>query len=274
MWLSTIFRRRTSKAGAEGQRGRGAEGRGRTPLDERLLRRLERLALSASRSLAGGMSGVHPSRRRLPAPTFTDYRPYTSGDDPRYVDWNAYARLDHLQIKLGETEQDVRVYVLVDCSASMDWGEGDTNKLHSARLLAAALGYVALASGDRLEVIPMGGTEGQRGRRAEGLGRHATWGPASGRQRGASLLQYLQRLEAGGASSLGSVLAQLARERRPGLLVIASDFWHTAGGKGAEGQRGRGAAEDAARRAPAPASGATGPVRIAQSGGRHERRAS
>src|ERR671933_1419406 len=146
MWLRSIFRGRTRPAVVEAK----------TALDEQLLRRLERLALAASRGLRGGLSGAHPSRRRLPAPTFTDHRPYSTGDDLRYVDWNAYARLDNLHLKLGEAEQDVRVTLLVDCSASMDWGSGDSNKLHYARLLAAAMGYIALASGDRLKVVPFG----------------------------------------------------------------------------------------------------------------------
>ena len=204
MWLRTIFRRRSS-AGVSTA----------TPLDERFLRRLERLSLAASRQLRGGLSGVHPSRRHLPAPIFTDHRPYSTGDDLRYVDWNAYARLDQLQVKLGEAEQDIPVYLLVDCSASMDWGAGDQNKLHYARLLAAAIGYVALAGGDRLHVIGFG--EG----RAEG------WGPAGGRQRIAGLLRYLMGLKGAGTATITGVLEQLVRETRGGLLIVLSDLLHS-----------------------------------------------
>jgi uncharacterized protein (DUF58 family) len=205
MWLRNIFRPRREASPA----------RQRTALDERLLRRLERLALAASRGLKGGLSGIHPSRRRLPAPTFTDHRPYTSGDDLRYVDWNAYARLEDLHLKLGEAEHDIRVHVLIDCSASMDWGEGDAHKLHYARLLAAAIGYVALANGDRLRVVPFGGAERQ------------PWGPGSGRQRAAHLLQFLDDLQGGGDITSITRLHQMAREERGGLLVVLSDFWHS-----------------------------------------------
>ena len=209
MWLRGIFRRRTRPAVVEA----------RTALDEQLLRRLERLALAASRGLRGGLSGAHPSRRRLPAPTFTDHRPYSTGDDLRYVDWNAYARLDDLHLKLGEAEQDVRVTLLVDCSTSMDWGTGDSNKLHYARLLAAAIGYIALASGDRVQVIGFGG-----GTQATS----APWGPGSGRQRAASLLRYLDGLQATGTTTAGERLQELARTERGGLLVVLSDLWHNA----------------------------------------------
>ena len=209
MWLRGIFRRRTRPAVVEA----------RTALDEQLLRRLERLTLAASRGLRSGLSGAHPSRRRLPAPTFTDHRPYSAGDDLRYVDWNAYARLDDLHLKLGEAEQDVRVTLLVDCSTSMDWGTGDSNKLHYARLLAAAIGYIALASGDRLQVI------------AFGAGTQTTsvpWGPGSGRQRAAGLLRYLDGLQATGTMTTGERLRELARTERGGLLVVLSDLWHNA----------------------------------------------
>ncbi len=207
MWFRDIFRRPTR---------RGPE-QPRTLLDERLLRRLERMTMVASRGLRGGLSGAHPSRRRLPAPTFTDHRPYTTGDDLRYVDWNAYARLDDLHLKLGEAEQDIRVLVLLDCSASMDWGTGDNNKIHYARLLAAAIGYIALASGDHLQVASFGG-----GPEAGS----PSWGPGSGRQHGASLLRYLDGLHAAGTLTASERLRELAHAERGGLLVVVSDLWH------------------------------------------------
>src|SRR3712207_3420223 len=87
MWLRTILRRRSSRPAAPV-----------TALDEQLLRRLERLTLDVQRDLRGCLFGAHPSRRQLPAPTFSDHRPYSNGDDLRYVDWNAYARLENLQL--------------------------------------------------------------------------------------------------------------------------------------------------------------------------------
>jgi uncharacterized protein (DUF58 family) len=209
MWLRDIFRRRDKAALAAP----------RTALDEQLLRRLERLGLSAARELRGGLSGTHPSRRRLPAPTFSDHRPYSTGDDLRYVDWNAYARLDDLHLKLGEPEQDIGVTVLIDSSASMDWGSGDRNKLHYARLLAAMLGYVALANGDRLRVIPFGGQDN--------LPATAPWGPGSGRQRVVGLLRYLDGLIPGGTATPAARLRELMREQRGGYLVLISDLWHS-----------------------------------------------
>lgn len=211
MWLRTIFRRRRLREASVPQ----------TALDERLLRRVERLVLASARKLPGGISGAHLSRRRLPAPTFSDHRPYTAGDDLRYVDWNAYARLDHLHLKLGEAEQDIRVHLLADSSSSMDWGDGDRNKLHYTRLLSAAIGYIALASGDHLRV------------RSFGAARAPGWGTASGRHRAAELLQFLGNMQPGGSQTIQATLEQAARDLHPdprgGLLIIISDLLHSDG---------------------------------------------
>ncbi len=203
MWFRTIFRRRASAAKAAA-----------TPLDEQMLRRLERLAINASRGLRGGLAGTHRSMRRMPAQTITDHRPYASGDDLRHLDWNAYGRHEDLHLKLGESEQDIRLTLVVDCSTSMDWGEGDLNKLHYARLLTAMIGYISLANGDRLEVVPFGHTSA------------STWGPAGGRGQIVGLMSYLQTLRAGGGATATEILQRIARRQQRGLVVVVSDLWH------------------------------------------------
>jgi uncharacterized protein (DUF58 family) len=99
----------------------------------------------------------------------------------------------------------------------MDWGAGDHNKLHYAQLLAAAIGYIALASGDRLQVIPYG------------QGHQPTWGPGSGRHRAVGLLRYLDGLSVGGSDTSAAILHDIARERRGGLLIVVSDLLHSGG---------------------------------------------
>ncbi len=184
-----------------------------TAFDEAFLRRLERLALHASRTLRGGLSGAHPSQRRLPAPTFSDHRPYASSDDLRYVDWNAYARQENLFVKLGETEQDVPVHLVLDRSASMDYGVGDTNKLHYGKQLLAALGYIALHSGDKLHAT------------TADTAIAAPWGPAHSTQRGADLLRYVASITPSTRGTLQAALETYTRAHRGGLLVIVSDGW-------------------------------------------------
>ncbi len=93
-------------------------------LNETLLRKLEQLSLVARRVRVGQTVGERRSTRRGSSVEFADYRDYTRGDDLRRVDWNIYARLDRPFVKLFEEEQDLAVHVLLDGSASMDWGEG------------------------------------------------------------------------------------------------------------------------------------------------------
>lgn len=204
MWWKTTSRRSRS------QPARAAQA---TLLDEEFLRRLERMTLSASRSLRGGLSGTHPSTRRLPAPTFSDHRSYSPSDDLRYVDWNAYGRQEHLFVKLGETEQDVPVHVLLDRSRSMDYGAGDHHKLHYGRMLLAALGYLALAGGDKLSVstFDTGITPGL--------------GPVQSRAHALPLLRYANTIQPGATSTLGPALQSYTRSRNGGLLVVISDLW-------------------------------------------------
>ncbi|MGH2386383.1 MAG: DUF58 domain-containing protein, partial [Candidatus Limnocylindria bacterium] len=122
--------------------------------DETFLRRLEQLELASRRMTAGRMKGERRSVRRGQSVEFADYRNYTAGDDLRQLDWNAYARLEKLFVKLFVEEEDVTVHILVDASRSMDYGE--PNKLDAARRAAAALGYLGLASMDRVSAAFLG----------------------------------------------------------------------------------------------------------------------
>ncbi|HEX2141093.1 MAG TPA: DUF58 domain-containing protein, partial [Candidatus Limnocylindria bacterium] len=90
--------------------------------DEGFLRRLEQLELASRRLTAGRMKGERRSVRRGQSVEFADYRNNTAGDDLRQLDWNVYARLERLFIKLFVEEEDVTVHVLVDASRSMDFG--------------------------------------------------------------------------------------------------------------------------------------------------------
>lgn len=204
MWLKNTFRRSRSARPA---------GATQTVLDEAFLRRLERLHLNASRMLRGGLSGVHESARRLPAPTFSDHRSYSPSDDLRYVDWNAYARQEELFVKLGETEQDVPIHLLLDRSSSMDYGLGDEHKLHYGKLLLGALGYLSLSSNDRLSAATFDGSV------------DPAFGPQHSKAHALPLLRYADAVKAGTASRIGTSLEQYTRPRSGGLLVLISDLW-------------------------------------------------
>src|SRR5690242_1985237 len=131
MWFNAIFRR------ARGNRPRPARVTEAEALtDAAFLRRLNRLALRTSPQLRGQAVGQRASWRRLPSSDFREHRLYLPGDDLRHVDWNASARSEHVFVKLGERPREVTIHVLLDNSASMDWGQ--PSKLWAARRLAAA----------------------------------------------------------------------------------------------------------------------------------------
>jgi uncharacterized protein (DUF58 family) len=140
-----------------------------TVFDEAFLRQLERLLLLMRSPVRGGLKGGRRSVKRGQSVEFADYREYTLGDDLRQLDWNVYARLERLFVKLFVEEEDVTVNLLVDASASM--ATGQPSKLVFAKRAAAAMGYIGLASEDRVQVSALGGRTSRRRSALRGSGR-------------------------------------------------------------------------------------------------------
>jgi len=140
-----------------------------TVFDEAFLRQLGRLLLLMKAPVRGGLKGGRRSVKRGQSVEFADYRDYTMGDDLRQLDWNVYARLERLFVKLFVEEEDVTITLLVDASASMTAGR--PQKLLFAKRAAAALGYIGLASEDRVVVSVLSGRIARRHRSLRGSGR-------------------------------------------------------------------------------------------------------
>ena len=100
------------------------------------------------------LKGERRSKRKGQSVEFADFRSYVPGDDLRFVDWNLYARLDKLYLKLFLEEEDLHVYFLVDSSPSMDFGE--PTKFFAAKQIAAALAFVGMCRGDRVRIELLG----------------------------------------------------------------------------------------------------------------------
>ncbi|MDM8521455.1 DUF58 domain-containing protein [Anaerolineales bacterium HSG6] len=190
--------------------------------DPTFMRRLEQLSLVIRRARVAHGQGEHRSRRRGSSVEFADYRDYTPGDDLRHLDWHIYARLERPFIKLFEAEEDLTVHLVLDSSGSMNWPPNDNqhNKWNVARRLVAALGYIALISGDRLTVSYLHGNEAHR------------WRSRRGRAHVHALLKYLEPLKADGPTELNEALYRLtigSSGNRAGLLFLISDFFTTDG---------------------------------------------
>ncbi|MFN7019710.1 MAG: DUF58 domain-containing protein [Phycisphaerales bacterium] len=115
---------------------------------------LDRIDLSSRRTFAGKLQGERRSKARGRSVEFEDYRQYVAGDDLRHVDWNVFARLDRLFIKVFLEEQDLAMHVAIDATASMDGG--NPNKLLQAQRIAMALAYLGLVNNNRVVVWVFG----------------------------------------------------------------------------------------------------------------------
>ena len=178
-------------------------------LDSAFLRKLDRLALLTRRAMQGDMQGERRSTRRGSSVEFSDFRPYAAGDDIRQIDWNLYARLERVFLKLFVAEEELTVHLLVDCTASMDWGE--PNKFLYARRIAAAFGYIALSSLDRVTVAAFGAARQLPGVR--------------GKAGALPLFGFLQKLPSGGAARLvDSCRRYVQTARNAGPLLLCSDL--------------------------------------------------
>lgn len=142
-----------------------------TLLSPEFLQQLERLELTSRKIFRGALKGERRSPRKGQSVEFADYRNYVPGDDLRFLDWNTYARLDRLFLKLFLEEEDLHFHVLVDASRSMNFGE--PTKLEYAKRVAAALGFVGLAHADRVKVETLG--QGLRHASPALRGRRSVW---------------------------------------------------------------------------------------------------
>jgi uncharacterized protein (DUF58 family) len=181
------------------------------PVDSAFLAELEGLRLLSRKVFRGQMRGERRSRNKGQSVEFVDYRPYLKGDDLRRIDWNLYGRLGRYYVKLFEEEEDLRLYILLDCSASMDYGTPD--KFDHARKLAAGLAYIVLAN---LETVSVSVFAGQY---------QVLSTPSRGKGKIHPLLRKLNLLRAGGAGMLTAAAARFAAQtRKSGLVCVISDF--------------------------------------------------
>ncbi|GAB4454557.1 MAG: DUF58 domain-containing protein [Armatimonadaceae bacterium] len=185
-------------------------------LTPEFLQQLERLSATAKRPFPGRMKGEKRSPRRGSSVEFADYREYIPGDDLRYVDWKAYARLERLFLKLFVEEEDLSIHLVVDASQSMDYptepADRPTKFLFASRV-AAALGYVGLIRYDRVGIAGFG----------QALGRRAP--VLRGRNSVPQFFGYLEEMKPGGTTDFTAALRHYAmRHSQPGICVVLSDF--------------------------------------------------
>jgi uncharacterized protein (DUF58 family) len=183
-----------------------------TYLQPDVVARAQALGLKARTIVEGLRVGDHKSPYRGYSVEFVQHRQYVPGDDIKHIDWKSYGRSERYTIKQYEQETNFLGHVLLDASRSMLYGEGTTNKLEYAKLLAATLAYLIIHQRDAVSLSVF----------------DAAWRtrlPASG-QVGhlQTILHTLEGVDPAEKTSIGPLLHDLAGQvRRRGLVFLISD---------------------------------------------------
>ena len=178
-------------------------------LTPRQFRFLESLRLTPRIRFAGSVRGERMTQARGISIEFSDFREYSEGDDLRHLDWNVLARLGHPVTKTYRDEEDLAIYVLLDCSMSMEFGT--PSKLELGKQLAASMSYIGLNSGDGIYLRCLGAPVQLR----QALRGRASYSKVD---------KILTEVEPLGQRGLGLELQSFASTtKRTGLTIILSD---------------------------------------------------
>jgi uncharacterized protein (DUF58 family) len=185
--------------------------------DEHFLKKLEYLYIVSKKIFAGRMRAERRTKKTGSGIEFADHRNYTLGDDFRYIDWNIYGRMERLLLRLFEEEEDLSIYILVDCSKSMAIGQ-PMAKMDYALRVAAALCYVGLSNLDRVSIVPFSSDL------------HERLPPERGKGRIFKVFDFLRQIEPGGETNLAASVTKFVHQtKRRGMAVLISDFYDPAG---------------------------------------------
>jgi len=180
------------------------------------LNKLGAVNLRLQNKMKGGYSGNRRSKAKGSSTEFSDFKDYTKGDDIRRIDWNSYARLNKLFIKIYEEEKQANINIFIDISKSMDFGE--PNKFIYGKVMAASLVYIAMNAADRANIFTVNDSLSLQ---LKGLSSKSAFAKA---------LDYLDSLEAQGETSFQESFKALGQMNLgSGLNVILSDFFDREG---------------------------------------------
>lgn len=180
-------------------------------IDTTFLRQLDKFNLIIRKRITSNYSGSRASTSFGQGLTFKDYKDYVKGDDFRKIDWKLYARTDKFYIKHYEEERNLTVHIIIDRSASMDFGAG-TTKFDYASMIGVGFAYMAMKNNERFRLATF----------AEELTLFKT---GRGSHHLLSILDYLNKLKVEGKSKLEDNLVPYGSAiRSKSLLILLSDF--------------------------------------------------
>jgi uncharacterized protein (DUF58 family) len=212
--MSNVAKPKPTSLGAvktDSASGIGSDGL--ASIDPLAVMRIKSLPLRAKAVVEGFYNGLHRSPFHGFSVEFSEYRPYTVGDDLRGLDWKLYARSDRYYIKKFEDETNRRCYLVMDQSKSMGFGSLAYTKIEYARTLVATLAYYLTLQRDSVGLMTFD----------EQIGEFISARHRPGHLR--QLMVALARPVAGQGTDLDEPLQQIAAlVRRRGLIVLVSDL--------------------------------------------------
>jgi uncharacterized protein (DUF58 family) len=174
---------------------------------------LKNLSLRARFVVDGMMVGIHPSRAKGLSSEFEEHRGYSQGDDIRHIDWKAFAKFDRYFIKEYHEATNLKAYIVMDSSSSMDYGSDGWSKFDYGSTLAASLAYLMLKQQDAVGLIIFSN-------RIEKM-----IPPKATHDHLIAILKELEDHRPKGGTSAASVLQELAASlKRRGLIILISDL--------------------------------------------------
>ncbi len=175
------------------------------------LKHLDRLSLLINKKVTSNYIGERPSIYTGQGIIFKDHRIYAPGDDYRSIDWRVYARTDRLHVKRYEEERNLVVHILVDFSASMNFGE-HVKKFEYASMMGMGFAYMAMKNNEKFVLSTF----------SDHL---ELFKPSKGKKQIVAILDYLRNKQAEGVSQFEDSLAGYVRViHSRSLIVIISDF--------------------------------------------------
>jgi uncharacterized protein (DUF58 family) len=182
--------------------------------DPKVLAGVKKLFLKARTVVDGAMVGIHSSRAKGMSAEFEEHRGYTHGDDPRHIDWKAYAKFDRYFIKEYRETTNLKAYIVMDSSASMGYASNGMSKFDYGSTLAASLAYLMLRQQESVGLITFSD-------RIEKM-----IPPKSAHDHLFAILKALYDTVPQGETSAASVLQDLAASlRRRGMIILISDLF-------------------------------------------------
>lgn len=181
--------------------------------DPQVLARLSHLYLKARWVVEGMMAGIHRSRAKGFSVEFEEHREYSPGDEIRRIDWKAFGKFDKYFIKETEDETNLRAYLLLDASGSMDYGSNGVSKFEYGSILVASLAYLILKQQDAAGLVMFSNQIG------------SFIPPRAKRGYLMEILHHLETARPSGETAVGKVLQEIAGKiNRRGLIVLVSDL--------------------------------------------------